>query len=78
MAGLYESMMRVDGRYIDDQKPRDVFFFEQGGPYVLRLLVNTRQGSKHVLAEFTPADLESMIRQSPGLRGEEALGAPQG
>ena len=34
-------------RYIDDQKPKDVFFFEQDGSYVLRLLMNTRQGSKH-------------------------------
>ena len=45
--------MRVIGRYIDDQKPKDVFFFEQDGAYVLRLLMNTRQGSKHQLAEFT-------------------------
>ena len=53
MAGPYERTMRVIGRYIDDQKPKDVFFFEQDGAYVLRLLMNTRQGSKHQLAEFT-------------------------
>ena len=70
MAGPYERTMRVIGRYIDDQKPKDVFFFEQEGAYVLRLLMNTRQGSKHQLAEFTAADLESMVRQGPGLRGE--------
>ena len=76
MAGAYERTMRVIGRYIDDQKPKDVFFFEQEGAYVLRLLMNTRQGSKHHLAEFTAADLESMVRQGPGLRGEQA-GQPQ-
>jgi hypothetical protein len=79
MAGTYERTMRVIGRYIDDQKPKDVFFFEQEGAYVLRLLMNTRQGSKHQLAEFTASDLESMVRQGPGLRGEQAgpVGAPQ-
>jgi hypothetical protein len=70
MAGAYERVLRVLGRYIDDQKPRDVFFFEQDGAFVLRLLMTTRQGSRHQLAEFTVADLESMVRQGPGLRGE--------
>lgn len=72
MAGPYERTLRVIGRYIDDQKPKDVFFFEQEGAYVLRLLMNTRQGSKHQLAEFTSADLDSMVRQGPGLRGEQS------
>lgn len=79
MAGPYERTMRVIGRYIDDQKPKDVFFFEQDGAYVLRLLMNTRQGSKHQLAEFTSSDLESMVRQGPGLRGEQSpQSAPAG
>jgi hypothetical protein len=78
MAGAYERTMRVIGRYIDDQTPKDVFFFEQAGSYVLRLLMNTRQGSKHVLAEFTADDLESMVRQGPGLRGEQATAALEG
>jgi len=76
MAGAYERTMRVIGRYIDDQKPKDVFFFEQEGAYVLRLLMSTRQGSKHQLAEFTAADLESMVRQGPALRGEEETQPP--
>jgi len=71
MAGSYERVLRVIGRYIDDQKPKDVFFFEQDGSYVLRLLMNTRQGSKHQLAEFTADDLGSMVNQGPGLRGEQ-------
>jgi hypothetical protein len=78
MAGSYERVMRVIGRYIDDQKPKDVFFLEQDGAFVLRLLMNTRQGAKHQLAEFTVADLESMVRQGPGLRGEPASLPPPG
>ncbi len=30
-AGFYETAFRVLGRYMDEQKPRDVFFFEQDG-----------------------------------------------
>ena len=71
-AGSYERALRVIGRYVDEQKPKDVFFFEQGGSYVVRLLMNTRQGNRHVLAEFTPEDLESMVQQGPKLRGERA------
>ena len=72
MAGTYERTLRVIGRYVDDQQPKDIFFFEQEGSYVLRLLMSTRQGSKHQLAEFTADDLASMIRQAPALRGEQA------
>jgi hypothetical protein len=77
MAGPYERTMRVMGRYIDDQKPKDIFFFEQDGAYVLRLLMNARQGSKHQLAEFTSTDLESMVHQGPGLRGEYEPQSPE-
>ena len=35
--------MRVIGRYIDDQKPKEVFFFEVDGAYVLRLLMDKRK-----------------------------------
>ena len=77
MAGPYERTMRVIGRYVDDQKPNDIFFFEQEGAFVLRLLMNTRQGSKHQLAEFTVEDLESMVKQGSGLRGEH-MAAPSG
>ena len=76
MAGAYERTMRVIGRYIDDQKPKDVFFFEQEGAYVLRLLMNTRQGSKHQLVEFTSEDLLGMVQQGPGLRGEQSPQPP--
>ena len=38
---------------MDEQKPRDVFFFEQDGAFVLRLLMSGQAGSRHVLTEFT-------------------------
>ena len=76
MAGPYERKLRVLGRYVDDQKPKDIFFLEQDGAFVVRLLMSTRLGARHVLAEFTGEDLESMVRQGPGLRGEEEDVAP--
>jgi hypothetical protein len=41
-AGYYETAFRVLGRYMDQQKPKDVFFFEQEGAFVLRLLMSGR------------------------------------
>lgn len=61
MAGPYEQALRVLGRYIDEQKPRDVFFFEQEGSYVLRLLMGARAGAKHVLVEFTAEEIVAMV-----------------
>jgi hypothetical protein len=75
-AGYYEHALRVIGRYVDEQKPRDIFFFEQDGAFVLRLLMWTQTGSRHVIAEFTREDLESMIASAPDFRGEKA-GRPQ-
>jgi hypothetical protein len=75
-AGYYEHALRVIGRYVDEQKPRDIFFFEQDGAFVLRLLMWTQTGSRHVIAEFTRDDLESMIAAAPDFRGEKA-GRPQ-
>jgi hypothetical protein len=68
-AGPYERSLRVLGRYIDQQKPRDVFFLEQDGSYVVRLLMGTRQGARHVLAEFTADELAAMVDQGPAWRG---------
>jgi hypothetical protein len=67
-AGYYESAFRVLGRYMDEQKPRDVFFFEQDGAFVLRLLTSAAAGSRHVLAEFTREDIADMIAKAPALR----------
>lgn len=68
-AGRYERALRVLGRYIDQQSPRDVFFLEQDGSYVVRLLMGTRQGARHVLAEFTSEELDQMVEQGPAWRG---------
>ncbi len=67
-AGYYEQAFRVLGRYMDEQKPRDVFFFEQDGAFVLRLLMSGQAGNRHMLAEFTREDIEQMIAQGPALR----------
>jgi hypothetical protein len=69
-AGFYEMAFRVLGRYMDEEKPRDVFFFEQSGAFVVRLLMGSQQGSHHTLAEFTREDVESMIAKGPALRHE--------
>jgi len=67
-AGFYETALRVIGRYMDEQKPRDVFFFEQDGAFVVRLLMGGQTGSKHVLAEFTKEDIAEMVARGPALR----------
>jgi hypothetical protein len=67
-AGFYETAFRVLGRYMDEQKPRDVFFFEQEGAFVVRLLIGHQAGSKHELAEFTREDIASMVAGGPRLR----------
>ena len=70
-AGHYETAFRVIGRYMDDQKPRDVFFFEQDGAFVLRLLMSSQAGSRHELAEFTRDDIADMVTRGPALRHTE-------
>jgi hypothetical protein len=68
VAGHYEDAFRVLGRYMDEQKPRDVFFFEQDGAFVVRLLMGGQAGSHHVLAEFTREDIAEMVARGPALR----------
>jgi len=67
-AGFYETALRVLGRYMDEQKPRDVFFFEQDGAFVVRLFMGGQQGGNHVLAEFTRDDIAELVARGPGLR----------
>lgn len=66
--GRYEEAFRVIGRYIDGQHPKDIFFFEQDGAFVLRLHHVTQSGSRHTLAEFTRDDVAALIAQGPALR----------
>jgi hypothetical protein len=67
-AGYYEKSFRVLGRWIDEQKPHDIFFFEQGGAFVVRLYRVGAAGGEHTLAEFTKDDIETMIGQGPQAR----------
>jgi hypothetical protein len=76
-AGPYESAFRVLGRYMDEQKPRDVFFFEQDGAFVVRLLVAGQAGAHHEIAEFTRDDIAELVSRAPQLRHDPArAGAP--
>ena len=70
-AGYYESAFRVLGRYMDEQRPRDVFLFEQDGAFVVRLLQGGQTGSRHTLAEFTREDIAELIARGPALRHHE-------
>jgi hypothetical protein len=67
-AGPYERALRVIGRWIDEQKPRDVFLFEQEGSYVVRVLPQGSAGGRHLLAEFTSGDIANLVLKGPDMR----------
>ena len=69
--GYYEQALRVIGKYMDEQKPHDVFFFEQDGSFVVRLMMSTPTGSRHVLFEFPREDIAKMIADAPRRRQRE-------
>ena len=73
--GTHESALRVIGHWIDEQKPKDVFLFEQDGAYVVRLNVGGQQGPHHELAEFTRDDVDGLVAQGPALRNKPATEA---
>jgi len=77
-AGSHERALRVIGRWMDEQRPRDVFLFEQGGAYVVRLLTSGQGGASHVIAEFTADDVDGLVARGPSLRGAPAPSAPAG
>jgi hypothetical protein len=75
MPSFYEQALRVLGRWLDARRPRDIFFFEQGGSFVLRALEASPVGGiSHQLAEFTHDEILVMIDASPQLR-DHAPGA---
>lgn len=76
--GLYEHAFRVIGRYIDEQHPKDIFFFEQEGAFLLRLHHQRQTGSNHELVEFTREDVEALIARGPTLRIPAQPTGPQG
>jgi len=67
-AGYHETAFRVMGRYLDQQKPRDVFLFEQDGAFVVRTLMGGQAGSRHEILEFTREDINQMVNAAPTLR----------
>jgi hypothetical protein len=75
-AGAHERALRVIGRWMDEQKPRDVFLFEQAGAYVVRLLVSAQAGAHHVLAEFTADDVDGLVARGPSLRARTGSSTP--
>ena len=72
----YEAQLRVIGRYLDETKPRDVFFFEMEGAYIIRLAAAGAGGLKHELVEFTSEDVTEMIANAPALRRPDPNAKP--
>ena len=64
----YEAQLRVIGRYLDEQHPRDIFFFELDGAYIARVTVAAQSGLKQELIEFTREDIADLIAKAPALR----------
>jgi hypothetical protein len=77
LANYFEQALRVVGAWIDTEKARDVFFFEQDGSFVLRVL-HAAAGAAvgHQLAEFTKDEILAMIEAAPQHRGAAAAAAP--
>lgn len=75
----YEQAMRVVGGYVDRQRVRDLFFLEQDGSFVLRMLTAGSSGTVgHQLAEFTKDEILAMIESAPEQRGSvQATPDPQ-
>jgi hypothetical protein len=82
ISNYYEQAMRVIGAYLDLNRPRDVFFFEQEGSFVLRLLMLGAGAAPmgHQLVEFTKDDIMSMIEAAPAKRNKPGVeaGPPDG
>jgi hypothetical protein len=73
-AGKYEAAFRVIGRYLDEHKPHDIFFFEQSGAFVVRILTASGTGKHHTLVEFTEEDINALVSGGPDLRHKEPAG----
>jgi hypothetical protein len=66
---FYEPALRALGAYLDQQQPVDVFFFEQDQQFVMRLLMQTRAGMRHMIVEFTRDEIAAMIAAGMRARG---------
>jgi hypothetical protein len=69
----YEAALRVIGQFLDKRKPRGIFFFEQDGAYVLRILQVGQTGNQHELIEFTRDDIDELVEKSIALRRQGIL-----
>jgi len=69
----YEAALRVIGQFLDKRKPRGIFFFEQDGAYVLRILQVGQTGNQHELIEFTRDDIDDLVQTSIKLRRQGIL-----
>jgi hypothetical protein len=74
----YEAHLRVIGRYLDEQHPRDIFFFELDGAYIARLTMAGQGGLKQELVEFTREDIADMLDKAPAYRRENETPASTG
>ena len=63
------------GRYIDEQKPKDVFFFEQDGQFVLRLMVGGPGGLAPRDQRVHPRGHRRARRPGPGPAGKPKASA---
>ena len=68
VGNYYELALRIVGAYIDQQRPHDVFLFEQDGSFVLRLFGGVGARGAHQLAEFTREEILAMIGAAPEQR----------
>ena len=69
LRNYYEQALRIIGGWVDQQKARDVFFFEQEGSFVMRTLQSLSGGMiGHQLAEFTRDEIMAMIEAAPQQR----------
>jgi len=57
--------LRLIGRFLDSQRPHDVFFLEQEGSFVVRLCgTSDSHAGSHSLSEFTRDEMLAMIEDA--------------
>ncbi|MGH2463035.1 MAG: hypothetical protein ACRDFZ_05330 [Candidatus Limnocylindria bacterium] len=77
LANFYEQALRIIGKWLDGVQPRDVFFFEQEGSFVVRTFVVAAHGKVgHQLSEFTRDEIVGMIEAAPLDRGRGTAQPP--
>ena len=78
LTNYFEQALRVIGAWIDNARARDIFFFEQDGSFVVRMLHAGAGGAiGHQLAEFTKDEIVAMIDAAPQHRGVAATPAAE-